>query len=300
MKILITGAGGLIGTELQKLYGSDGDEILIATRSEPKKPEQIKWSNDDGFRDEDLARLEGLDAVIHRAGESISGLRWTDEKKQAIRESRVKTTRNLVDAMFELKERPKVLVSMSGIDFYGDTGDEIKTETDKAGGTFLAEVCKAWEAEARRAEDAGIRTVILRAGMVLSAKGGALATMLTPFKLGVGGVVGSGKQWMSWITLDDIVNVIRFAVENENIRGAVNATSPNPVTNEEFTAAMGEVLYRPTFLPLPEFAVNLAMGEMGHTLLLDSRRAIPKRLNDAGFTFEYPELKQALEHAIKT
>lgn len=299
MKILITGAGGLIGTELQTMFRGDGDELLIATRSEPKTPQQIQWSNDGGFKAEDIARLEGLDAVIHLAGESISGLRWTDDKKNAIRESRVNTTRNLVDALFELKERPKVLVSMSGIDFYGDTGDEIMTETDKAGGTFLAEVCKAWEAEARRAEDAGIRTVILRTAMVLSAKGGALATMLLPFKLGVGGVVGSGKQWMSWIALDDIVRIIKFAVDNENVRGAVNATSPNPVTNEEFTAIMGEVLYRPTFLPLPEFAVNLAMGEMGHTLLLDSRRAVPKRLTDAGFEFKYPELKAALENAVK-
>lgn len=299
MRILITGAGGLIGTELQKLYRDEGHELLIATRSEPKKPEQIQWSNEDGFKPADIARLENLDAVIHLAGESVSGLRWTEDKKNEIRESRVKTTRNVVDALFEVKERPKVFVSMSGIDFYGDTGDEIRTETDKAGGTFLAEVCKAWEAEARRAEDAGIRTVILRTAMVLSSKGGALATMLTPFKFGLGGVVGSGKQWMSWIALDDIVSVIRFAVENENLRGAVNATSPNPITNEEFTSTLGEVIYRPTFIPLPEFAVNLAMGEMGHTLLLDSRRAIPKRLADAGFEFKYPELKAALEHATK-
>ncbi len=188
---------------------------------------------------------------------------------------------------------------MSGADFYGDTGDNAKTETDKPGNTFLADVCKAWEAEARRAEDAGIRTVILRAGMVLSSKGGALSVMLTPFKFGVGGVVGSGKQWMSWITLDDIVDAIVFAIDNENLRGAVNAVSPDAVTNEEFTKTLGEVVYRPTFIPLPEFAVNLALGEMGHTLLLDSRRVVPKRLLDAGFNFQFTDLKAALEHAVK-
>lgn len=299
MKALITGASGLIGTALQEKLRDDGWELLLATRGEPKTDEQIQWDTEKGFAESDIARLEGLTAVVHLAGENVSGLRWTDEKKKAILESRVKGTKSVVDAMFELAERPKVFVSMSGADFYGDTGDDAKTETDKAGGTFLAEVCKAWEAEARRAEDAGIRTVILRAGMVLSSKGGALSVMLTPFKFGVGGVVGSGKQWMSWITLDDIVDAIVFAIDNENLRGAVNAVSPEAVTNEEFTKTLGEVVYRPTFIPLPEFAVNLARGEMGHTLLLDSRRVVPKRLIDAGFEFQFTELKAALEHAVK-
>lgn len=298
MKALITGASGLIGTALQEKLRDDGWELLLATRGEPKTDEQIQWDTEKGFAESDIARLEGLTAVVHLAGENVSGLRWTDEKKKAILESRVKGTKSVVDAMFELAERPKVFISMSGADFYGDTGDDAKTETDKAGGTFLAEVCKAWEAEARRAEDAGIRTVILRAGMVLSSKGGALSVMLTPFKFGVGGVVGSGKQWMSWITLDDIVDAIVFAVDNENLRGAVNAVSPEAVTNEEFTKMLGEVVYRPTFIPLPEFAVNLALGEMGHTLLLDSRRVVPKRLIDAGFEFQFTDLKAALEHAI--
>lgn len=288
----------MIGTALQEKLRDDGWELLLATRGEPKTDEQIQWDTEKGFAESDIARLEGLTAVVHLAGENVSGLRWTDEKKKAILESRVKGTKSVVDAMFELAERPKVFISMSGADFYGDTGDDAKTETDKAGGTFLAEVCKAWEAEARRAEDAGIRTVILRAGMVLSSKGGALSVMLTPFKFGVGGVVGSGKQWMSWITLDDIVDAIVFAVDNENLRGAVNAVSPEAVTNEEFTKMLGEVVYRPTFIPLPEFAVNLALGEMGHTLLLDSRRVVPKRLIDAGFEFQFTDLKAALEHAI--
>ena len=163
---------------------------------------------------------------------------------------------------------------------------------------FLAGVSREWEAESRRAEDAGIRTVLLRTGIVLSKDGGALATMLPPFKLGVGGVIGSGKQWMSWISLDDEIAVINFAIENENLRGAVNAVSPNPVTNEEFTKTIGDVLYRPTFLPLPEFAVSMVFGEMGDALLLASTKVLPKRLQDAGFEFKYPDLKGAIEHAI--
>lgn len=299
MKALITGASGLIGTALQEKLRAAGWELLLATRTDPKTDEQIKWDAESGFAEEDISRLEGLDAVVHLAGENVSGLRWSDEKKKAIRDSRVLGTKSVVDAMFALDARPRVLISMSGADFYGDTGDDAKTETDKAGGTFLAEVCKAWEAEARRAEDAGIRTVIMRAGMVLSSKGGALSVMLTPFKFGVGGVIGSGKQWMSWITLDDIVDAIMFAIENESLRGAVNAVSPESVTNEEFTKTLGEVVYRPTFIPLPEFAVNFALGEMGHTLLLDSRRVTPKRLLDAGFEFKFTDLKSALEHAVK-
>ena len=164
---------------------------------------------------------------------------------------------------------------------------------------FLPEICREWEAEARRAEDAGIRTVLLRAGIVLSKDGGALGAMLMPFKFGLGGVVGSGKQWMSWISLEDHAAIVRYVLENETIRGAVNSVSPNPVTNEQFTKTIGEVLYRPTFIPVPEFAVHLAFGEMGDTLLLDSIRAVPKRLDDAGFEFKFPDLKKALENAVK-
>ena len=289
----------MIGTALVERLREGGNELLLATRGEPKRDEQVHWDVEAGFDEAARERIEGVDAVVHLAGENVSGLRWSDEKKKAIRDSRVLGTRSVVETLFELNARPEVFVSMSGADFYGDTRDDAKTETDKAGGTFLAEVCKAWEAEARRAEDAGIRTVILRSGMVLSSKGGALSVMLTPFKFGVGGVVGSGKQWMSWIALDDMIRVILFAIENEALRGAVNAVSPNAVTNEEFTKTLGEVVYRPTILPLPEFAVNLALGEMGHTLLLDSRRVTPKRLTAAGFEFEFPNLKPALEHAVK-
>jgi len=299
MKILITGASGLIGKALQRSFTDKGYELLLASRGDPKKSNEIQWSVEEGFREEDHGRLEGLDAVIHLAGESIAGLRWTDEKKKEMRESRVKGTRNLINTLAELKEKPKVLIAASAMGFYGDRGDEIVTEGSRAGDNFLAEVAKEWEMESRRAEDLGIRTVLLRTAIVLSKDGGALATMLTPFKLGVGGVIGSGKQWMSWVSLDDVVGIINYAMENQHLRGAINVASPNPVTNEEFTKTLGDVLYRPTILPLPEFAVNLMFGEMGDTLLLNSTRVEPKRLKEAGYEFKFPDLKSALENALK-
>jgi uncharacterized protein (TIGR01777 family) len=297
MRILITGATGLIGKRLAANLAARGDELLLAGRSQSNDASHIRWDPDKGF--DEPERLEGLDAVVHLAGESVSGLRWTEEKKRAIRDSRVMGTRSVVNAIHELKERPKVLVAASAIGFYGDRGDDELTETSTSGDTFLAEVSREWEAESRRAEDAGVRTVLLRTGIVLAKEGGALGTMLTPFKLGLGGVVGSGKQWMSWIVVDDHIKVIEFAIDNEGLRGAVNSVSPHPVTNEEFTKALGEILYRPTFIPLPEFAVDLIFGEMGDALLIDSTRVVPKRLLDAGFEFAYPELKPALEHAVK-
>ncbi|HJS51651.1 MAG TPA: TIGR01777 family oxidoreductase [Pyrinomonadaceae bacterium] len=299
MRILITGASGLIGTSLQRSFDEKGYEMLLASRSEPKSERDIQWNADTGFAKEDLPRLEGLDAAIHLAGESISALRWTDEKKKAIRDSRVHGTRTMIETFAQLEKKPKVFISASAIGFYGDRGDDEVTETSAAGDTFLSDVSKEWESESRRAEDMGIRTVLLRNGIVLSKEGGALATMMTPFKLGVGGVVGSGKQWMSWVSLDDVVGIVNYALENENLRGAINVASPNPVTNEEFTKTLGEVLYRPTFLPLPEFAVNLVFGEMGDALLIDSTKVIPKRLLDAGYKFKYPEIKPALENAVK-
>ena len=299
MKVLITGASGLIGKTLQKSFIEKGYDLLLASRSEPMDDGHIQWNMDTGFADADLPELEGLDAVIHLAGENVSGLRWTEDKKKAIRDSRVFGTRTMIEAFARLEKKPKVFIAGSAIGFYGDRDDDEMTETSSAGDTFLAKACKEWEAESRRAEDMGIRTVLLRTGIVLSKDGGALATMLTPFKLGVGGVVGSGKQWMSWVSLDDVVAIVNFALENEGLRGAVNVAAPHPVTNEEFTKTLGSVLYRPTFLPLPEFAVNLVFGEMGDALLLASTRVIPRRLVDAGYEFKFTDLKTALEHAVK-
>jgi uncharacterized protein (TIGR01777 family) len=297
MKVLITGASGLVGTELQKSFAAKGYDLLLASRKEPTDDKHVKWSIEDGFADPE--KLEGVDVVVHLAGENVSGLRWTDEKKKAIRDSRVLGTRNVVDAISKLENKPKTLIASSAIGFYGERGEEECTESSAAGDNFLAGVCKEWEAESRRAEDAGIRTVLLRTGIVLSKDGGALSTMLLPFKMGVGGVVGSGKQWMSWISLDDEIAIINYAIENENIRGAVNAVAPNPVTNQEFTKTLGDVLYRPTFLPLPEFAVSMIFGEMGDALLLASTKVMPKRLEDAGFEFKHPNLKEAIEAAVK-
>ena len=297
MKVLITGASGLLGQALQKSFKDKGYDMLLASRKEPADDRHIQWSIEDGFTDPE--KLEGVDVVVHLAGENVSGLRWTDEKKKAIRDSRVLGTRNVVDAISKLKKKPQTFIASSAIGFYGERGDEEVVESSEAGDNFLAGVCKEWEAESRRAEDAGIRTVLLRTGIVLSKDGGALATMLLPFKMGVGGVVGSGKQWMSWISLDDEIAIINYCIENDNIRGAVNEVAPNPVTNQEFTKTLGEVLYRPTFLPLPEFAVSMIFGEMGDALLLASTKVVPKRLEDAGFEFKYPELKPAIEHAVK-
>ena len=297
MKVLITGASGLIGQALQKSFTEKGYDLLLASRKAPEDERHIQWDIESGFTDP--KKLEDIDAVVHLAGENVSGLRWTDDKKKAIHDSRVLGTRNVVNAISKLENKPKVFIAASAIGFYGERGDEEVTESSAAGDNFLADVSRAWEAESRRAEDAGIRTVLLRTGIVLSKDGGALSTMLLPFKLGFGGVVGSGKQWMSWISLDDEIAVINFAIENENLRGAVNAVSPNPVTNHDFTKTLGEVLYRPTFMPLPEFAVSMVFGEMGDALLLASTKVIPKRLTDAGFEFKYAELKGAIEHALK-
>lgn len=286
-----------MGRALQPRLAAKGYEMLLASRSEPKDESHIRWTIEDGFADPE--RLEGLDAVIHLAGENVSGLRWTDEKKKAILDSRVLGTRNVVEAISKLKEKPRTFIASSAIGFYGERGDEEVNESSAAGTGFLPDVCKAWEAESRRAEDAGIRTVLLRTGIVLSKDGGALGTMLLPFKMGVGGVVGSGKQWMSWISLEDEIAVIEYCLENENIRGAINAVGPNPVTNEQFTKTLGDVLYRPTFLPLPEFAVSMLFGEMGDALLLASTKVLPKRLEDLGFEFKHPDLKDAIESAVK-
>jgi uncharacterized protein (TIGR01777 family) len=214
-------------------------------------------------------------------------------------DSRVFGTRNIVETIEKLADKPKVLLNASATGIYGDRADDVMTEESSIGDTFLAEVAKNWEVEAVKAEKFGVRVVLLRTGIVLAKDGGALAQMMTPFKFGLGGTIGSGKQWMSWISLEDEVRAILFALENENVRGAINLVAPNPATNEQFTDTLGAVVHRPTFLPLPAFAVNLAFGEMGDALLLDSTRVVPKKLEELGFKFNFPELKAALEDVVK-
>jgi uncharacterized protein (TIGR01777 family) len=244
------------------------------------------------------AAVSGFDAVVHLAGESIVG-RWTDEKKKAIRESRVQGTRNLATALARTESKPKVFVCASAVGFYGSRGDELLREESAAGQGFLSEVCREWEDASRIAAEAGIRTVHIRIGLVLSAKGGALGNMLMPFKLGLGGRIGSGQQWWSWIHVDDIVGGIHHALATESLNGPVNLVAPNPVRNAEFTKVLASVLGRPAFFPVPEFALRLAFGKMAaEELLLASQRVEPGKLRASGYTFHFNELRATLENLV--
>ena len=255
----------------------------------------ILWNPDAGtIQAEDL---EDFDAVVHLAGETIVG-RWTAGKKTRILESRAKGTRLLCESLAHLRNRPIVLVSASAIGYYGDRGDQVLDEESSAGSLFLSEVAKAWEAATEPASRNGIRVVNLRIGFVLSKAGGGLATMLLPFKLGIGGRVGSGRQYMSWIAIDDVVGAISHAILSDALHGPVNAVAPHPVTNREFTKTLGRVLWRPTIFPLPAFAAHLVMGEMADNLLLASARVEPARLLASGYEFRFPQLDSALRHVL--
>ena len=246
----------------------------------------------------DTNSLEGIEAAVHLAGESIAE-RWYSEKKARIRESRVQSTRLLSEALASLKQRPAVLVCASAIGYYGDRGELALPEDGGPGQGFLSEVCQEWEAATQPAAQAGIRVVSLRIGIVLSAAGGALKQMLLPFRLGLGGKLGSGKQYMSWIALDDLVGAIRHILLTPTLQGPVNGVAPHPVTNLEFTRTLGKVLSRPTVMPVPAFVVRLTFGEMGEQLLLASTRVVPQQLIASGYTFRYPDLEGALQHALE-
>ena len=294
-KIAVSGGTGLVGSELVKSLKHAGHSTLtLSRRSEGVG--SILWDPSKGVTPTEA--LEGVDAVVHLAGENIAGSRWTAAVKERIRSSRVDGTRNLVKSLALLKSPPKTLVCASAIGFYGRRGEERLNESSPAGSGYLADVCKAWEAEALEAEKSGIRVVRLRIGVVLSKKGGALAKMLLPFKLGVGGIIGSGKQYWSWIGLNDLVRIISFCVGNEAVSGAVNAVSPHPMTNYDFTKAVGTVLHRPTIFPMPAFAAKLALGEMADDLLLSSIRVEPDKLQSLGFQFAQPELISCLKHEL--
>ena len=242
--------------------------------------------------------LEGIDGVVHLAGENIADGRWTEAKQRRIRDSRIDGTRLLCERLAQAEDKPSVLVCASAVGFYGDRGDEPLDERSARGSGFLAEVCEAWEEACQPARDAGIRVVNLRIGVVLSADGGALAKMLPPFRFGLAGKLGNGKQWMSWISLDDLVGAIDHALTHEEIEGPVNAVSPNPVTNAEFTSALGRVLSRPTALTMPAIGARVVFGKLADELLLSSIRAQPRALLASGFRFEHPDLETALRQAL--
>jgi uncharacterized protein len=296
MKILVTGASGLIGTALVSSLTSSGHEVTRLVRRQLEPGEQAAhWDPVAGSID--ASALEGLDAVVHLAGENIAE-RWTAAKKARIRDSRVKGTQLLCETLTRLSSPPKVLVSASAIGYYGDRGEETLTDDSPPGQGFLPEVCRAWEAATEPARQHGLRVVQLRLGVVLSAAGGALAKMLPPFRLGLGGVLGSGQQYMSWIALDDVVGVIQHALVTEALQGPTNAVAPRAVTNQEFTKTLGKVLGRPTAIPLPAFAARLMFGEMADELLLASARVQPTKLLASGYQFRYPELEAALQHVL--
>jgi uncharacterized protein (TIGR01777 family) len=265
-------------------------------RSKSSKANEVAWDPASG--EIDRAALEGFDRVVHLAGENIAEGRWTPEKKSRIRDSRVKGTQLLAESLAGLAQPPSAFVCASAIGYYGDRADELLTESSKPGRGFLADVCQEWEDATSPAEKTGIRTVRLRIGVVLSKNGGALKKMLPPFKLGAGGKIGSGKQYMSWITLDDLVRVIENALESSTLSGAVNAVAPNPVTNLQFTKALGRAISRPAIFPLPAFAARIALGEMADALLLASTRVTPAKLLDEGFVFQHAGIEEALRHVL--
>jgi uncharacterized protein (TIGR01777 family) len=296
MKILITGSHGLVGTALIKLLTTDGHQFVRLVRHAPAGSNEIEWHPNQGVIN--VASLEGFDAVVHLAGESIASGRWSDAKKQAILDSRVNGTTLLSRSLAQLSQPPAVFLSASAIGYYGDRGDEQLTEQSAPGKGFLTEVCQQWEDATAPAAEKGIRTVRTRLGIVLDEKGGALAQMLTPFRMGIGGRIGSGKQWMSWIALHDVVGAMRFILFDSFVNGPVNFVSPFPVTNAEFTKTLGRVLSRPTFFPVPAFAVRLSFGEMADALLLSGQRVVPAVLQSRGFGFQFPRLEPALRRIL--
>jgi uncharacterized protein (TIGR01777 family) len=295
VKVVVSGASGLIGSALLTALETAGHDVVRLVRRPAELSNELEWDPDSGVLDR--ARLAGVEAVVNLSGENI-GQRWTARRRAEILQSRVTATGLLARTLAELEPRPAVFVCAGGSGIYGDRGDEILTEKSELGMGFLADVGRAWEAAAEPARTAGIRVVNFRQGIVLSREGGALDRLLTPFKLGAGGRIGSGRQWWSWVALDDTVAAYRFVLEHD-VAGPVNLCSPNPATNAQFVKALGRALGRPSVLPLPALAVKALFGEMGETVLLESQRMLPAVLLAAGFAFAYPDLGAGLEHVLE-
>ena len=295
MNVLVTGSSGMIGSAVVGFLGGRGCQVRRLVRSAPAGSDLL-WDPQGGQID--LAGLGVVDAVVHLAGENIAGGRWTRARMARIADSRARGTRVLATALAELPLKPKVLMSASAVGYYGDRGDRLLAEAEPAGEGFLAGVVREWEAATAPAAEAGIRVVCLRLGVVLSSVGGALRRMLRPFRWCLGGVIGSGRQYWSWVTLDDAVRIVLHAIEHDSIAGAVNAVSPNPVTNREFTRTLGRVLRRPTVMRMPAFVARLAFGKMANALLLASARVVPKALTETGYAFQHPQLEGALRSIL--
>ncbi|MGH7531997.1 MAG: TIGR01777 family oxidoreductase [Gemmatimonadales bacterium] len=296
LHVAITGASGFIGQALEASLTTDGHRVTRLVRRPPAMASDVRW-DPDGMTD--LTALGTVDAIVHLAGESIAGGRWSRRRKDAIRTSRVRGTANLAAALARLSPPPRVLISASAVGIYGDRADERLTEAAPIGTGFLAEVGREWEAASAPAEASGIRVVRTRFGIVLSPDGGALAQMLVPFRFGLGGRLGSGRQWMSWIALDDVIGAIHHAMLTETLRGPVNVTAPSPVTNAEFTATLARVFRRPAILPVPGVALRLIFGELADEALLAGQRVLPAALLASGYHFRFPTLESALRHVLR-
>ncbi len=294
-RILVSGSSGLIGSALLAFLQAKGFTVAQLVRNPAPGNDQIVW---DPARPVPPEIVSGFDAVIHLAGESIVG-RWTEAKKRRIIESRTQGTGHLAEAAAKAAQRPQVFISASAVGYYGSRGDEILREESPSGAGFAAEICRKWEGATQPAAAAGIRTAQMRIGVVMSADGGALPKMITPFRMGLGGRLGSGRQWSSWVSIDDVVGAIHHVMTHETLQGAVNTVSPNPVTNAEFTSALASALHRPAIFPMPAFAVKLVFGEMGEELFLGSQRVEPAKLLANGYQFKHPDLKNTLKDILK-
>lgn len=299
MKVLVSGSSGLIGSALVLFLRSGGHDVRRLVRKRGRlAADETAWDPAAGKIDKPA--LEGFDAVVHLAGENVAGGRWTAKRKAEIQSSRVQSTQLLTEALAGLKRPPRVLCAASAIGFYGHRGSQLLEEDAASGSGFLAELCREWEASTEPARRADIRVANLRIGVVLSAKGGALAAVLPIFRFGLGGVIGDGKQYVSWIAIDDVIGAIHHVLRKDGLHGPVNVVAPTPVTNHEYTKTLGSVLSRPTFLPVPAVAARLLFGEMADELLLSSTRVNPQQLLGSGYEFELPVLDDALRHLLET